>query len=395
MFMQNLKYSLKALVRNKSLIFWTFAFPILMSIFFNMAFSNIEKDEQFNIFNIAIIDNKELKEEEFIKETFDTLGDSSNEDQLFNVKYVQEEEEAKQLLNDKEIEGYLVIENETPKIVIRENGINATILQSVVKQINQNKKIVENIIAEKIETEMIQGNDKIDYEQIYKDAINSLQLETKELIKDKSPSNISYIMIEYYTLIAMSCLMGALLGMSTVNNVLPNMSKKGMRISVAPTKKTVMVLSSSIAAFIIQLIEMTLLFAFTMLVLNVDYGSKILEILLLAFVGSLSGISLGIFLGSVLKVSENLKTGIIIAVTNLGCFFAGMMGVTMKYIIDTNAPVVNMVNPANMITDGLYSLYYYNTMNRYWFNIGSLVVFSVILIVISIISLRRQKYDSI
>ena len=47
MFIHNLKYTIKTLFKNKVLIFWTFAFPIILGVFFNMAFSNIEKDETF------------------------------------------------------------------------------------------------------------------------------------------------------------------------------------------------------------------------------------------------------------------------------------------------------------------------------------------------------------
>ena len=79
----------------------------------------------------------------------------------------------------------------------------------------------------------------------------------------------------------------------------------------------------------------------------------------------------------------------------LGCFLSGMMGITMKYIIDKNIPIINKLNPANMITDGLYSLYYYETLDRYIFNVVSLLIFAFTLIVVSYISLRRQKYDSI
>ena len=41
------------------------------------------------------------------------------------------------------------------------------------------------------------------------------------------------------------------------------------------------------------------------------------------------------------------------------------------------------------------SLYYYDTLDRFYFNLGSLLVFSCIMILVSYISLRRQKYDSI
>ena len=118
-------------------------------------------------------------------------------------------------------------------------------------------------------------------------------------------------------------------------------------------------------------------------------------VLLLAAIGALAGLSLGLAVATVVKSNDNVKTGIIISVTMLCCFFSGMMGITMKYIIDKNIPVLNKLNPANMITDGLYSLYYYDTLDRYLFNIVSLLIFAVVMIGISLISLRRQKYDSI
>ena len=99
----------------------------------------------------------------------------------------------------------------------------------------------------------------------------------------------------------------------------------------------------------------------------------------------------GIAVATLIKANENAKTGILIAITMLGCFFSGMMGITMKYII----PIINKINPAGMITDGFYSLYYYDTLDRYYFNIISLLIFSAFMIFISIRGLRRQKYDSI
>ena len=79
----------------------------------------------------------------------------------------------------------------------------------------------------------------------------------------------------------------------------------------------------------------------------------------------------------------------------LGCFLSGMMGITMKYIVDKNIPIINKINPASMITDGFYSLYYYDTLDRFFFNIISLLLFSIIMFIISYNGLRRQKYDNI
>ena len=101
-----------------------------------------------------------------------------------------------------------------------------------------------------------------------------------------------------------------------------------------------MYFSSLLASFIIQLLTLGLLFLYTIFVLKINYGNNIGYIILLSLVGSFAGISLGLLLGTHLKSSENTKTGIMIAITMAGCFFAGMMGVGMKYVIDKNMPII-------------------------------------------------------
>ena len=140
---------------------------------------------------------------------------------------------------------------------------------------------------------------------------------------------------------------------------------------------------------------MAVLFLYTIFVLKINYDSNIWYIVLLAIVGSIAGLSLGVFIASIFKVNENAKSGILIAITMFYSFLSGMMGITMKYVIDKNIPIINKINPAALITDGFYSLYYYDTLNRYFFNVISLILYSFILLSISSIVLRRQKYDSI
>lgn len=393
MFIHNFKYAIKALFRDKMLIFWTFAFPIILGTFFNMAFSNIENSEKLAIINIAIIENEDFNNQEIFKQTFKTLSDEENKDRLFNTKYVTEEE-AQKLLNESEIVGFMKIEGREAKIVVAKSGIDETIFKYVIEEIIQTNEIVGSLLESQIQKEMLTGNYNIDYEKIYKNVLEIVQNEDAK-IEDMSSNRLSYTMIEFYTLIAMTCLYGGILGMVAINRNLANMSSNGKRVSVAPTTKGKVILSSLFASYITQLIGVALLFIYTIFILKVDYGTNLPLIILLGIVGSLAGLSIGLLVATVLKANENLKIGVIISVTMLGCFLSGMMGITMKYIIDKNIPIINKVNPASMITDGFYALYYYDTLDRYWFNIVSLIIFSVIAIIISYISLRRQKYDSI
>ena len=183
--------------------------------------------------------------------------------------------------------------------------------------------------------------------------------------------------------------------MFVTNKKIANMSSAGKRTSVSPANKKTLLLGSFLASYLVQLLGILILYLYTIFVIKVDYGSNTFLVFLLLMAGSLAGLTLGIAISTVLKSNENTKTGILISLTMLASFLSGMMGITMKYVIDTNIPILNKINPAAMITDGLYSLYYYRTLDRFYFNIISLIIFSIIMLVISYQGLRREKYDSI
>ncbi len=361
MFGHNFKYSLKILFKNKGLLFWTFIFPIILGTLFNLAFSNIEKTETFNSIDVAITQNNDI----YIKNTFDALEKEK-------VVKIQNDdlENSKKLLENKKVVGY--INNNT--LYINSNGGEETILKSIMDEILINKDIYEEYL----------NNGKFPN-----------NISTNYKITNVTRKNISYTMIEYYTLIAMAAFYGAAIALTMINYLLPNVSTSGKRINISPAKRGTLLLSSFCASIVVQIIGMVILFFYTIFVLKVDYGDNLIYVFMLTFFGILASLSLGTFLASILKTNSNNKLGILIAITMTLSFFSGMTGITMKYVTDKNMPIINYLNPCNMIVDGLYSLYYYGVNNRFYFNILSLIIFTIVMLFISSGSLRRQKYDSI
>lgn len=381
MFVRKFKYTFKSLLRNKALIFWTFAFPLLLGSFFKMAFSNIEKEEQYNPSNIAIINDESFNENIIYKETFKSLSDEKNDNRLFNVLYV-DEEKAKKLLDNDEIIGYFSIKDDEPKVTVKQNGIYQTVLTSVVEEIELNKNVLNDYYS-KVKLE--------DYDAT-KNIMEKLNQNIK--LKNVSNNNLSYTMIEYYTVIAMALLYGGMFAMTAINKEQANIDAVGKRNTIAPLNKTKMVLASVLASYLIELIGIALLILYTILVLKVDYGNNIINLIIVSLNGALAGTSIGIFVGT-LPIKENTKTGIMIASSMVFCFLSGMMGITMKYIIDTYVPILSRINPASMVTDALYASYYYTSNQRFIFDIVNMLLFSFVLILLSIRSMRRIKYDSI
>ena len=382
MILHNLKYNIKSLFRNKTLIFWTYMFPILLGIFFNMAFSNIEKDEMLGTISLVIVDNSNYKDREIYIDTLSSL--TSGEDKLFNIEY-KSLEDANNDLTDGNIDGIINFQDSGPVIIIKDNGTKETVISFVINEITTNIDIMNNIVDKSIK----EGN--YDIVNTIVDKINS----NKEYLNNISKDNLSYMQVEYYTLIAMACMYGGIIGLTAINNSLANMSNKGKRIAVSPNKKSTIVLTSALSSYIVSLIGIFILILFLKFIINADFGNNLPLIILLSLVGDLAGISLGILISSMFKVSENTKIGITIAVSMFLSVLSGMIGVQLKYVIDKNIPFINMINPNNMITDGFYSLYYYDTLTRYTKDLISLIIFIIICLVISSIKLRGEKYDSI
>lgn len=381
MFFHNLKYNIKVLLKNKGLLFWTFAFPIIMATLFNMAFGNWEESVKFDPIDIAIIENENYKNNEVAKNVFESLS-KEDENKVFNITYV-DKNSAQKLLEDKKIVGYIEYKENGSEIKVESNGTSATIIKSVVDEIN-----TYNIMF----NDLVKKNASFDMNDVIKntiDKISNIQVKTKDI----SIKKLDISLIEYYSLLSMTCLYGGFIALTCISNSLASISNKGKRVEVAPTRKFITILSSLTASFIAQMIGALLLLGYLKLI-GVDLQIDFLGLMIITILGVLSGIALGLLISVISNKNEDTKFGIIIAISMACSVLAGLTGVSLKYVIDSNLPFLNKINPAAMITDGLYALYY-NDISRFNYNVLSLIIFVIIVIIISIFSLRRKKYDSI
>lgn len=382
MFFHNLKYSLKSLIKNKGLLFWTFLFPLLMATLFNMAFGNWVESEKFESIDIAIIKNSYYEDNEVAKRVFESI--SSGEDRVFNITYVSDDVALK-LLNDDKIAGYIKYYGGGSDITVKSNGVSATIIKSVVDEIDTYNVMFNDLVEKELTSSF--DIDKAVTEAIKK--FENIQVKTK----DVSVKKLDIAVIEYYSLLSMTCLYGGFIALTCISNSLASISSRGKRVEVAPTKKSVIILSSLLSSFIVQMIGTLLLLAYLKLI-GVNLYANVLGLMVVTVLGVLAGIALGLLISVVNNKNEGVKFGIVIAVSMACSVLAGLTGVSLKYVVDSNFPIINKINPAAMITDGLYALYY-EDISRFNYNMISLIIFVGVLVFISVVSLRRKKYDSI
>lgn len=386
MFWHNYKYAFKTLVRNKALVFWTLIFPFILAILFNMAFARLHDYDVFEAFDVAVVNDQAYKKEKVFSEAFKSLSEGG--EQLFNTQYV-DKEKAEELLENEEIDGYVYIVDGEPHVKIKTNGLNQTVLTTATEQITQSAKMIEDIAT----TEIVrQAGQAVDVAAIYQNAAK-IVAEAEPNVKDESHV-MNMIVIEFYTLIAMACMQGAMLSSDMMNRCLPNISNRGKRVAVAPTRKSMLVTSYLLAGYTMLFFSVILLIVFMHFILGVEFGANLGLIIALAAVGSFTATMMGMFLSIILKTNDAAKNVIIMIVTMVGCLFAGMFG-GMKNFFDESLPFVNKISPVGQITDGYYALFYYEDMSRFIVNIVSLLAIAAVFFLLSIRSLRRTRYDSV
>ena len=104
---------------------------------------------------------------------------------------------------------------------------------------------------------------------------------------------------------------------------------------------------------------------------------------------------MGLFVGSLGKLSEGIKVAVILAISMVCSFLAGLMNSNMKDLVEKHAPIINRINPAALISDAFYCINVYDDTARYYRSLATLAVMCVVLVMASFFMVRRERYDSI
>lgn len=388
LFFHNSKYTMLSMFRLKVTLFWTLAFPLLLATFMYMAFGNLfEKDEMFKTINVAVVESENDDTLMSVLESLDVnhtdsankSDDSSNSfSDLINMK-LMDSSAAKKALNDKKVTG--IIYTKDASLVVDENSYNATILECILTQYKQQKGVFTNIAKTNpaaLETAIA--------------GLSDTTSEYKEI--SLSSGNQDEYTNYFYAVFAMSCLFASFSAVTATNRLLANTSPLGMRKSLAALSKNILIFSEYISLLIIHfVVELITLVYLTLL--GVDFGNKYPAIILTLFFGCMIGLSIGVIIGAIPKLTESSKIGISVGIGMLLSVLADLCANGIKDMIEHKLPIANRLNPACLISDCFYSLNVYDSYDRFFRNISIMAVESVILLIIAFALLRREKYASI
>lgn len=379
MFLHLFKYRFKSFLREKEEFFWCLIFPLLLFLCFKLAFSSIaDKEWTFHSIPVAVVYEKENA---LLEEVLNEISKDDSQGEEFLKITETDYESALDLLEDKKVDGIILVKDEVT-LIVDKTGLNQTALHSFInaylQQINAIKHVSETNPA------MIEN-------------LVAAMTEEVTFIRKDSIANGSMDQIEsyYFALIAYTALSGGYYGMRCARLNLPNSTKIGMRKNLAGTPKSKVLFAELCATYSIHMIVMAVLVAFMFFVLKMDFAGKIGYVALTCAVGSFTGVSNGLLMGSFTKIKEVLQTVLFVAYSLLSAFLSGLMVVGMRNIIEHHAPIINKLNPATLIADSFYALTMFDTYERYFTNIITLAIIGVLSLAAAILLTRRKRYASL
>ncbi len=380
MFFHSFKYSFKDFVRNRIILFWIVLFPMILGVMFNFAFGGIyDSTTKFSEIPAAFVSDSSFS---ILKNLLDEM-DKSEDTRLFNITYT-DEETALKMLEKGEIDGIIYDDIFEPTLSVRgESGITVSILKTFLDRYKSSAAVI--------------GETAMSNPSKIPEIIEAMSAETGGCLKMKnySDGNMDPYVTYFYNLLGMACMYVSMIGMYTVIRNQANLSPQGMRINAAPGGKLSMILGSLAAGQLIFYIGTMFAAAFLCFVLGVDFGISFGWIAVIVFFGVAVGLTMGFFVGSIGRMSENTKRGLLLGASMLFSFLSGLMVGNMPMIIEESCPLLNRINPVRLICDSFYVMSSYGFNDRMAYNLIALTVWTVFFTAGGIIMSRRRKYKSL
>ncbi len=390
MFFHEFRYTIKNILRTKEEVFWVLLFPMLLSIMFHVAFANINNTtENFHTIPVAVCMEEGTQSDSF-KEVLDALSDETIEDIPFLSVTYTDSNDALTLLEENTVRGIITVNDEISLTCApsHASGSNATlaieqsILEAFIREYRTNAKVI---------TEIAMTNPaKIQDVLSLMETDDSFGQERK--LTDGNMDN----MIQYfYNLLAMACLYTSFAGADISISNHANLSALAARKCVSPKGKLISVIAQFAGCLLVQFSCIAVNILFMVYVLNINFCTSVPLLMLTAFISCILGVSFGFFVGSIGKVGEGMKAGIMIAATMVSSFLSGLMVGNMRSIVESICPLINDINPAVLISDSFLTLNIYGVTSRYIQDLLFILVFSAAFICIGCFKIRRKTYASL
>ncbi len=339
----------KTILRDKSFMFWSFIYPILMITFFQLAFSGLI--------------NRKM---EPIKTGIEV--NSPYKSVLSQIEVLQLEEMdrtvAEAALKEKKITGWVSAEG---KLVVAGSEMQQTVLKEVLDHVQQ---------------------------------VNAMELPFEKFRFDleyvkKQPQKANPMSLPFYSMLGMVSLYGMFGTLEFTRMFQANLSSTAARINTSPLQRGRMLFSAFAVAMLLNFAVNLLTIGYMQWVAKLNLFADLPRSTAIVLGANLVGVALGTLIGSIGSLNMDTKTGLCIGSSIFLSMMAGMMNPEVRNHIANTAPLLQKLNPVANLTDNLYRLNLLGDTRSFWPGLGVFAAQTLCLLLVAAIFMRRKQYDSL
>ena len=378
-----IRYSFLTKIKNKELIFWPLIFPFVLGTVMYFSIGQVEEAD-FETVRAALVTEAgegDTDEKNSTEDVFPLFLDSLEEDSDIIRTEEMTGQEAVTALQNGEIDG-IFYDGADPSLTVSASGFPQSILQMILESYMEGKETLEDVAA--LHPEGLSA--AIETMEDHGDAVEQVSL------GGKTTDGTAQF---FYALLGMACLYGCFIGYRSAMETQANLTPLAARRCAGPVHRLSLVVTEVLVSFGIHFVNMLLLLAYMKFVLKLEFAGSYVEMIPVILMGSMIGVTMGMFITSAGKMGEGVKVGIMVGISMAMSFCAGLMNADIKNVVDQNIPLLNRVNPAALVSDALYCLNVYDAPERYAQDMMILAVLCVLLTAGTFLIIRRERYVSI
>lgn len=404
------KYLVLSLVRNKGMMVWTLAFPLILSTCFAFMFAGLDGQGQTQPVRTLVVEDAAYHDDAafqaFIKGVAGQGEDNVNaaDNALLAPTFVPTMDEARRQMDQSVLDGdddpyvgiVAVDAQGQPQVTLCASNsvmnaqmgpIYQLILVTVMDTYSSRRQLVDDLA---------QTDPAAFAKPAVIEAVAAVPAATEKvsLTQNTPKESVRY----YFALLGFAAVMGAQTSLIAVTWLLPRTSALGARRSVGGTSRLRSLAGTLAACWVVSFLCLVVAYVYIRLVAGVDFAGRDLGCLVALAVSSLMATALGAVIAVLPKVDTKAKSGILTSVVCLASLFAGLYGQPTMELADTVAaacPASQWINPAVQVSQALFSLMYYDTLGPFVGHLAALLVMGAVFFACSAAALRRQRYASL
>lgn len=386
MFLHQFTYRLRTYFRNGSILFWNAAFPLILMTIFGIVLLPLGNEEGADLnLPVAIVSNDHWEENGPLQEAIREISADSaaGHGGLLEVT-LTDREDAEQLLERGTVDGIIIPDADNLLTLrVMNDGLSQSIIYSFTNQFTQmSSSVTELMTAHPERISQVAG--------AFESYDSDLFFE-RDAWADRGNPFASY----FFALMGMVVLYGMTFAIFELNQILGNQSPQGARLHVSPAKRGTILSAGILVCFIFQYAINWIMILYMDLFLGVNLLEYGWQLALLMFAATLCSIGFGMIIGITVKARADTKISMAIGISMLMSFLAGMMTPNVRYTMIRNVPFLARLNPAELMTDSLFSIYFFDNTAQLLANCLQFIIYAIILFIVSGLLLRRQSYESV